>query len=116
VTTASSLLQRKQANLRFQSSLDRSNLGNAKTDGLSVDLHLKKNEYSLTLTLYYITFILLGPLMVLFTKTCSAKVSLPCMMIAFGIASATTAAVKNFDQLIASRLIVGAFESGFLAS
>lgn len=54
--------------------------------------------------------------MAVFTKIASAKVALPAMMLAFGIASATTAAAKNFGGLAACRIVVGAFESGFLAS
>ena len=97
-------------------SLDRSNLGNAKTAGLSTDTHLTGDQYNLLLTLYYVMFVLFGPVMTVFTKICSAKVSLPCMMLAFGTASACTAVAKNLGQLIACRIFVGIFESGFLAS
>ncbi|KAK5047746.1 hypothetical protein LTR84_006411 [Exophiala bonariae] len=97
-------------------SLDRSNLGNAKTAGLSKDTNLKGEQYNLLLTLYYVMFVLFGPVMAVFTKVCSAKVSLPAMMLAFGIASATTAVAKDFGGLAACRIIVGIFESGFLAS
>ena len=61
-------------------------------------------------------FVLFGPVMTIFTKVCSAKVSLPCMMLAFGIASATTSVAKDFGTLAACRIVVGIFESGFLAS
>lgn len=98
------------------SSLDRSNLGNAKTAGLSKDTNLKGEQYNLLLTLYYVMFVLFGPVMAVFTKICSAKVSLPAMMLAFGIASATTAVAKDFGGLAACRIVVGIFESGFLAS
>jgi hypothetical protein len=54
--------------------------------------------------------------MTVFTKVASGKVALAAMMLAFGIASAATAAVKNFGGLAACRFVVGAFESGFLPS
>lgn len=54
--------------------------------------------------------------MAVFTKIASAKVALPAMMLAFGIASATTAVAKDFGGLAACRIVVGIFESGFLAS
>lgn len=98
------------------SSLDRSNLGNAKTAGIAQDTNLKGDQYNLLLTLYYVMFVLFGPAMAVFTKVCTAKVALPSMMMAFGIASACTAVVKNLGGLIAVRIIVGIFESGFLAS
>ena len=97
-------------------SLDRSNLGNANTAGLSKDLNLQGDQYNLNLTLYYVMFVLFGPVMTVFTKICSAKVSLPVMMLTFGVASACTAAVRNLGQLLACRIFVGIFESGFLAS
>ncbi|KAK4968200.1 hypothetical protein LTR42_009483 [Elasticomyces elasticus] len=97
-------------------SLDRSNLGNAKTAGLAKDTKLKADEYNLLLTLYYVMFVIFGPLMASFTKVCSAKVALPAMMLAFGVASSATAAAKSFGGLAACRILVGIFESGFLAS
>jgi predicted MFS family arabinose efflux permease len=96
--------------------LDRSNLGNAKTAGLAIDTNLKGDQYNLLLTLYYVMFVLFGPIMAVFTKIASAKVSLPCMMLAFGIASACTSVAKDFGGLLACRIFVGIFESGFLAS
>jgi predicted MFS family arabinose efflux permease len=98
------------------SSLDRSNLGNARTAGLEEDLGLKGDQYNLLLTIYYVAFVAFGPLMTVFTKVASGKVALSAMMLAFGIASAATAAVKNFGGLAACRFVVGAFESGFLPS
>lgn len=79
-------------------------------------MNLKGEEYNLLLTLYYVVFVIFGPAMATFTKICSAKVALPAMMLAFGIASATTAVAKNFGGLAACRIVVGIFESGFLAS
>ena len=98
------------------SSLDRSNLGNARTAGLEQDLGLVGDQYNQLLTWYYVFFCLFGPAMVIFTRICTAKVALPAMMVAFGIASAATAAVKDFGGILACRIIVGLFESGFLAS
>ncbi|KAK5725229.1 hypothetical protein LTR17_013098 [Elasticomyces elasticus] len=97
-------------------SLDRSNLGNAITAGLAEDTKLKADEYNLLLTLYYVMFVIFGPVMATFTKICSAKVALPAMMLAFGVASSATAATKNFGGLAACRILVRIFESGFLAS
>ena len=98
------------------SSLDRSNLGNAKTAGIDKDTGLTGDQYNLLLTMYYVMFVLFGPVMSVFTKVCTAKISLPTMMLLFGIASACTASVKNLGGLMACRIIVGIFESGFLAS
>lgn len=96
--------------------MDRSNLGNAKTDGLPKNLYLKGNQYNLVLTFYYVAFVAFGPLAGMITKIVSAKYSLPGMMVFFGLASASTAAVKNFGGLLACRIMVGIFEAGFLTS
>ena len=77
---------------------------------------MEGDQYNLLLTFYYIVFVLFGPGMATFTKICSAKVAIPVMMLAFGIASAATASAKNFGGLAACRIVVGIFESGFLAS
>ncbi|EXJ69615.1 uncharacterized protein A1O5_07651 [Cladophialophora psammophila CBS 110553] len=98
------------------SSLDRSNLGNAKTAGLAEDIKLTSDQYNLLLTLYHVMFVGFSPVMTVFTKVCSAKVSLPCMMLTLGIALACTSVAKNFGQLLTCRIFVGIFESGFLAS
>ncbi|EXJ85474.1 hypothetical protein A1O1_05838 [Capronia coronata CBS 617.96] len=97
-------------------SLDRSNMGNAQTDGLSRDLHLKGNQYNLVLTFYYVFFVIFGPASGMVTKKVTARYSLPGMMMCFGTASATTASVKNFGGLMTCRIMVGIFEAGFLTS
>lgn len=96
--------------------MDRSNLGNAKTAGLVEDTHLTGDQYNLLLTLYYVMFVVFGPVMTVFTKVATAKVSLPVMMLTFGIASACTSVAKNLRDLVVCRIFVGIFESGFLAS
>jgi hypothetical protein len=40
----------------FTHSLDRANLGNAKTDGFEKDIGLQDNQYSLILILFYIPY------------------------------------------------------------
>ncbi len=91
-------------------------MGNAHTDGLADDLSLSGNEYNLILTMYYVFFVVFGPAAGMVTKKVSAKYSLPGMMVLFGTASAATASVKNFGELMACRIFVGIFEAGFLTS
>jgi hypothetical protein len=65
----------------FFNSIDRSNLGNAKTDGLEADLGMKGNEYSITLIMFFLTFCLFDLPSNLLVKKYSAKVMLPSLMI-----------------------------------
>lgn len=41
--------------------LDKGNLGNAKTDGLEADLHFKKNQYNIILSVFYVPYVLFAP-------------------------------------------------------
>lgn len=61
----------------FFNSVDRSNLGNAKTDGMDRDLNFKGNEYSLLILLFYVPFGLCDLPLNLLTKRFSGKVMLP---------------------------------------
>ncbi|KAH8884942.1 retrograde regulation protein 2 [Thozetella sp. PMI_491] len=97
-------------------SLDRSNLSNAQTAGLSQDLGLVGNQFNLALTYYFIPFCIFGPPAGMLAKQITAKYAIPCMMVGFGAASLATAYVKNFGQLVACRCIVAIFEAGFLTT
>nr|A0A2Z4HQ22.1 RecName: Full=MFS-type transporter efuF; AltName: Full=Enfumafungin biosynthesis cluster protein F [Hormonema carpetanum]AWW17215.1 transporter [Hormonema carpetanum] len=95
--------------------IDRSNLGNAKTDGLEKDLHMKGNEYSITLVLFYVTFCLLDVPANMLLKKFSGKIMLPTLMMGWGSMTLIQCAVHNWGGLIACRLLMGAFEAGFMA-
>ena len=100
----------------YDSSLDRSNVSNAYTAGLSADLGLKGNQYNQILIYYQIPFIALGPVATMFTKMLGARWTLPGMLLLFGAASLASGFAKNFKSMVVCRVFVGAFESGFLAS
>ncbi|VUC29415.1 unnamed protein product [Clonostachys rosea] len=97
-------------------SLARSNISNANTAGLTKDLHLQGNQFNQVLTYYQIPFIIFGPFVTMLTKQFGANITIPVMMIGFGTPSFATAFVHNFGELTACRVLVGVFESGFLAS
>jgi predicted MFS family arabinose efflux permease len=99
----------------FFNSVDRSNLGNAKTDGMDKDLHFKGNEYSLLILLFYIPFGTLDLPLNLLTKKFSAKWVLPTLMVTWGSIATLQCAAKNFAGLLVLRLILGACEAGFFA-
>jgi len=94
-------------------SIDKSNLGNAKTDGLEADLGLVDNQYNLLLSLFYVPFVVTGPFMNMATKKFGAKLILPTAMITFGAMAMLSAAVKNFGGLLTTRWFLGMAESGF---
>lgn len=79
----------------FFNSLDRSNLGNAKTDGLDADLHLRGNQYSIILAVFNATFCLFDLPSNLLLKRYSGKVMLPAMMLGWYVEPAFLLRLKK---------------------
>ncbi|CAI7630655.1 unnamed protein product [Penicillium glandicola] len=94
-------------------SLDKSNLGNAKTAGLEDTLSLKGNQYSLLLSIFFIPYVLTAPFLGLLGKKYGPNIVLPCMMLAFGVCTILVVAVFNFSGLLAIRWFLGMAESAF---
>ena len=94
--------------------IDRSNVGNAKIDGLVTDLHLGGNEFNIALTVFYITYVLVDIPSNWFVKRVGAGFYLPVLMIGWGIVGMCMGFVKSYGALIACRLLLGFFEGGLL--
>ncbi|KAH6673302.1 major facilitator superfamily domain-containing protein [Halenospora varia] len=94
-------------------SIDKSNLGNAKTDGLTTDLHFKSNQYNILLSIFYVPLVLTGPPMNMLTKRFGAKFVLPIAMMIFGGMAMLSAACTNFGGIVTTRWFLGMAESGF---
>lgn len=102
------------ASLFFLNSLDHSNMGNAKTDGMEKTLGLKGNQYNIALSLFYITYVLTGPLFGIVGKVYGPHIFLPWRTLSFGLVTILFVAVQNFGGLCAVRVILGITESAFL--
>ncbi|KAL3477102.1 major facilitator superfamily domain-containing protein [Aspergillus californicus] len=92
-----------------------SNLANAKTDGLEEDMHLKGNEYSLLILLFYIPFGLCDLPWNLLIKRYSGRIMLSFMTVIWGICAMCQCAPTSFGGLLSIRIILGIFEAGFFA-
>ncbi|KAF5248129.1 hypothetical protein FANTH_6059 [Fusarium anthophilum] len=99
----------------FFNAVDRSNLGNAETDGMSKDLNFKGQEFSLLILLFYVPNGLCDLPLNLLLKKFSGRVMLPSLMVGWGSMALLQAACKNFGGMLAIRLLLGAFEAGFFA-
>lgn len=121
----------------FFNSLDRSNLGNAKTDGIEDDLHLIGNQYTVILAVFNATFSLFDLPSNLLLKRFTGKVTLPVMMIGWyvwsilciilvhlfpygladdycrGSVTLLQCAAFDFAGILVCRLFMGIFEAGF---
>ncbi|KIR55946.1 high-affinity nicotinic acid transporter [Cryptococcus gattii Ru294] len=98
------------------SSLDKSNLGNAKTLGMIKDIGGDKtgDKYALLNALYYVSYApFMVPLALLGKRTRMAKLLAICAL-CWGIAATCFAAVRNFSGAYACRFIIGLGEAGFV--
>lgn len=112
-------------------SLDKSNLGNAKTAGLesrsrfsvsqcprnlppSVEtLKLHGNQYNTILSIFFVPYVLTAPCLGILGKKYGPNKVLPCMMLVFGVCTILVVAVYNFSGLLAIRWFLGMSESAF---
>lgn len=94
-------------------SLDKSNLGNAKTAGLEADLGLVGTQYNTILSVFFVPYVLTAPFLGILGKKYGPHIVLPCMMFCFGFLTLMVVTVKNFGGLMAIRWFLGMSESAF---
>ncbi|KAK0704514.1 putative MFS transporter [Lasiosphaeris hirsuta] len=94
-------------------SLDKSNLGNAKTAGLEASLGLVGEQYSILLSVFFVPYVLTAPFLGLAGKKYGPSRVLPIMMFCFGSATLLVVAVKDFAGIMVLRWILGMSESAF---
>ncbi|KAH3663955.1 hypothetical protein OGAPHI_004669 [Ogataea philodendri] len=92
--------------------LDRSNIGNAQSAGLSESLGLSSSQYSAAVSLFYVTYILVEtPCTIVFKKTRPSLV-LAILAAAWSLVGLFAGFVNNFAGLVVIRLLLGAIEGG----
>jgi len=94
-------------------SLDKSNLGNAKTAGLEKSLGLVGEQYSTLLSVFFVPYVLTAPFLGLAGKKYGPSRVLPIMMFCFGTATLLVVAVKDFAGIMVLRWFLGMSESAF---
>jgi len=92
--------------------LDRTNIGNAKIDGLAKDLHMTDGQYNAALSLFFISYALAEPLTNVLLKRLRPSIFLPIIMILWGVVMTTMGLVHNFSGLAAARFFLGLAEAG----
>ncbi|KAI1819101.1 major facilitator superfamily domain-containing protein [Xylaria intraflava] len=106
--------------------LDKGNLGNAQTAGLSKDLNFAAGQYNLIVGIFFVPYatphatnktdlnkVVFAPPISLLGKKIGPSRMLPLLMISFGTFTTLVAATRNFGGLFALRFLLGAVESGF---
>ncbi|KAJ4302852.1 hypothetical protein N0V90_001743 [Kalmusia sp. IMI 367209] len=94
--------------------IDRSNIGNARIDGMTEDLHLDSNKFNIALAVFYVPYILWDVPSNLVIKYLKAGYYLPALLIAWGFVSMCTGFVKSYAGLLAARFFLGLAEGGLL--
>ncbi|TKA67200.1 hypothetical protein B0A49_04513 [Cryomyces minteri] len=92
--------------------LDRTNIGNAKIQGLVEDLHMKGQDYNIALFIFFVPYILFEVPSNIIIKKVAPSTWLSLIMTLWGIATVGQGLVKNFGGLVACRFLVGLFEAG----
>ncbi|KAH0344322.1 MFS general substrate transporter, partial [Aureobasidium melanogenum] len=92
--------------------LDRTNIGNAKIQGMTAELKMGGHDYNIALFVFFIPYILLEVPSNIVLKKISPSLWLSWIMVLWGIATIGQGLVKTFEGLVAMRVLVGIFEAG----
>ncbi|KAI9686682.1 MAG: hypothetical protein M1820_010586, partial [Bogoriella megaspora] len=92
--------------------LDRGNIGNAKIEGLSEDLHLTGAQYNWALTAFFFTYCAFEVPSNMMLKRLKPSIWLPSIMVAWGIVMTLMGIVQNYGGLLAARIFLGVAEAG----
>ncbi|KXT08296.1 hypothetical protein AC579_6684 [Pseudocercospora musae] len=92
---------------------DRSNIGNAKIQGMSHDLSLTGNRYNIAVMVFTLAYVILGiPANIAFRNL--GPKSLSGMMFIWGICALCQGLVRSWEGLVVCRFFLGVFEAGFV--
>ncbi|KAL8410127.1 hypothetical protein RB596_000004 [Gaeumannomyces avenae] len=92
--------------------LDRSNIGNAAIAGMTEDLELTGDRLNVAVTVFYVTYITFEIPAALSLKRAGPRRLIPFFIISWSLVVVGSAFVTNYASLLATRLLIGAFESG----
>ncbi|KAF7533561.1 hypothetical protein G7054_g6958 [Neopestalotiopsis clavispora] len=94
--------------------LDKTNIGNAKIEGLLTDLHMTGEQYNIALSIFFVPYILAEvPSNMILEKFARPSVYIGILVLGWGIIMTLTGLVQNFGGLCAVRVFLGLFEAGF---
>lgn len=92
--------------------LDRTNIGNARLDGLEKSLHITPGQYNASLSIFFVSYSLSEPLTNVLLKRLQPRVFIPSIMLLWGICMTTMGLTHNFQGLMAARFFLGLAEAG----
>ncbi|KAF3406561.1 hypothetical protein DPV78_000539 [Talaromyces pinophilus] len=92
--------------------LDRSNIGNAASAGMTADLGMNNSQYGNAVTLFYATYVFFEIPSVLFVKKFHPRRMIPALMFCWSLVIIGSGFMHNAGELYATRLLLGVFEAG----
>jgi MFS family permease len=94
--------------------LDRVNIGNAKIQGMTTELHMQGQDYNIALFIFFIPYILLEVPSNIIIKKLAPSTWLCTIMFLWGVCTIGQGLVRNFAGLVAMRFLLGIFEAGLV--
>ncbi|GAA6023149.1 hypothetical protein JCM10207_005743 [Rhodosporidiobolus poonsookiae] len=91
--------------------LDRSNIGSASVGGMFIDINAPSNGLSVATSIFYATYVTFEPVFTSVMKVLRPSRMLPTVVVLWGAVVLGNGFIKNYDSLIALRLILGFLES-----
>jgi len=92
--------------------MDRTNLGIAAVAGMSVDLKLIGDRYSLITCIFFISYVLLQPPATVVMRKVGPRIFLPLIVLLWGITMICFGFVTTWVQMMPLRIVLGIFEAG----
>ncbi|KAL2816721.1 major facilitator superfamily domain-containing protein [Aspergillus granulosus] len=95
--------------------IDKTNIGNAKIEGLLPSLGMNGEQYNVALAIFFVPYILAEvPSNMILNRFKRPSVYLGLLISVWGVIMLCTGFIQNFDSLLAIRFLLGLFEAGFL--
>ncbi|KAF9880183.1 major facilitator superfamily transporter [Colletotrichum karsti] len=95
--------------------LDKTNIGNAKIEGLLDSLHMTGVDYNIALSVFFIPFVLAEvPSNMILHMFKKPSIYIGGIVTCWGVVMTCNGVVHNFGGLVAVRIFLGLFEAGFL--
>ncbi|PYH42884.1 MFS general substrate transporter [Aspergillus saccharolyticus JOP 1030-1] len=98
--------------LYLASFLDRTNIGNAKLEGLQTALHMSNAQYNASLTVFFVSYSVFEPLTNVLLKRTRPSLFIPTILVLWGICMTTMGLVHNYGGLLTARWFLGLAEAG----
>ncbi|OIW26182.1 MFS general substrate transporter [Coniochaeta ligniaria NRRL 30616] len=93
--------------------LDKSNIGNAQTQGFMQAIGAQPTDLNYATSLFFITFVIFQPISAGVGRWIGPKNWIPIMMLSWGAVTVGQAFIHGKGTFIAMRLLIGLFEAGF---